>query len=96
MLDISREDNVVKLVGRFDASQEKTAYAVFDTLEGSCIVDFKGLEYISSIGLGVLLKTQKRLGDSGGSLKLINLNPHIWQVFDYARFDLIFDMQKAQ
>ena len=95
MLEITRKDNVVTLVGRFDASQEKAAYAVLDTLEESSVIDFKGLEYISSIGLGVLLKTQKRLSDSGGSLKLINLNPHIWQVFDYARFDLIFDMEKA-
>ena len=95
MLEIIKNDNVVTLTGRFDASQEKAVYAVLDTLSGACIIDFKGLEYISSIGLGVLLKTHKRLSDSGGSLKLINLNAHIWQVFDYARFDLIIDIEKA-
>ena len=95
MLEITKNNNVVTLTGRFDASQEKAVYEVFDTLSGACIIDFKGLEYISSIGLGVLLKTHKRLSDSGGSLKLINLNAHIWQVFDYARFDLIIDIERA-
>lgn len=93
MLEITKKDNELLLEGRFDASQEKTAVAIFDTLEGSCVINFKGVEYISSVGLGVLLKTQKRLSESGNKLKLINMNPHILQVFKYARFDLIFEIE---
>ena len=34
------------------------------------VVDFEHLEYISSAGLVILLKTQKRLAESGAALKI--------------------------
>ena len=94
MLDIQFEsDDRLTLAGRFDASQADHAMQVFNTLESSCTVDFDGLDYISSAGLGVLLKTQKRLGESGDSLTLVNLNNHIKDVFVYAGFDAVFSIE---
>lgn len=94
MFRISRNDSgTILLEGRLDASQVETASTVLDTLTTSCIVDFAGLDYISSAGLGVLLKTQKRLGGSGQSLKLIHMNKMIRDVFRIARFDLIFPIE---
>ncbi len=91
MLDIQfQTDDLVTLAGRFDASQAEHAMQVFNTIESSCTVDFSALDYISSAGLGVLLKAQKRLGESGASLKLVNLNDHIKDVFVYAGFDAVF------
>jgi anti-sigma B factor antagonist len=86
-------DGQVVLCGRFDASQVEKARSVFDQVATTCEVDFKDLEYISSAGLSVLLLTQKRLGQAGHCLKLRNMNPHIRQVFEYARFDMIFDIE---
>jgi anti-sigma B factor antagonist len=63
---------------------------VFNTIEASCRVDFGELDYISSAGLGVLLKAQKRLSESGQSLTLANMNNHIKDVFVYAGFDAVF------
>lgn len=83
----------VRLSGRFDASQVDKARSVFDGIAMTCVVDFTNLDYISSAGLSVLLLTQKRLGQSGQCLKLRNLNVHIQQVFQYARFDMIFDIE---
>jgi len=83
----------VQLFGRFDASQVEKAKAVFDSLEKSCTVNFKELEYISSAGLSVLLATQKRLNESDQKLKLINLNKYIGDVFRYAGFDTIFEIE---
>ena len=40
-------------------------------------LDLSGLDYISSAGLGVLLKTQKRLMGTGGKLRLAGLKPHL-------------------
>jgi anti-anti-sigma factor len=48
------------------------------------------LTYISSAGLGLLFATQKRLVDTGDALELINLNPHIREIFQIAGFDNIF------
>jgi len=57
--------------------------------------DFAGLEYISSAGLGVLLRRHKRLVASGGRLRLINVNSHIYDIFRFSGFDQVFDVQRA-
>jgi anti-sigma B factor antagonist len=82
----------IRLSGRFDASQTDKAREVLDGVSATCSVDFSNLEYISSAGLSVLLFTQKRLSRRGHCLRLKNLNPHIRQVFEYAGFDLVFEI----
>ncbi len=94
MFDINRvADGRITLQGRFDASQAERARAVLGAVTESCIVDFAGLDYISSAGLGILLGTQKRLNESGHRLKLINLNRHISDIFHIAGFDLVFEIE---
>ncbi|NNF03406.1 MAG: STAS domain-containing protein [Rhodothermales bacterium] len=83
----------VRLRGRFDATQQQAAFEFFDELEGPQTVHFDDLEYISSAGLSVLLHTQKRLSESGDMLKLRGLSPHVRLVFEYAGFDMIFDIE---
>ena len=99
MLEIERDDDGrVTLAGRFDASQVEGAQRVFDGLEpgtGPQDVDFSGLEYISSAGLGVLLKTQKRLMARGVGLRFVNVSPHIRDVFRYSGFDSIFEIDEG-
>lgn len=93
MLDIQwGENGEVVLSGRWDASQTERAEAFFRSVVQSKVVDFRNLEYISSAGLGVLLTTQKRLGTSGGALRLVNLNSHIRDVFRYSGLDLVFEI----
>ena len=88
------EEGKLLLSGRFDAAQVEKARPVFDQVKGSTVVDFAELEYISSAGLGILLMTQRRLREGGGgALTLINLNKHIRDVFQYAGFDKIFEIQ---
>jgi len=94
MLDVALSDNgEILLSGRFDASQVEKAKSIFNQIEKSSTVNFKNLDYISSAGLGVLLMTQKRLNESGQRLKLINMNKHISDVFNYAGFNLIFEIE---
>ncbi len=94
MLDIRiGENGEILLSGRFDASQVDKAESVFIVITKATAVNFEALEYISSAGLGVLLMTQKRLSESGNSLKLINMNKHIRDIFQYAGFDMIFDIE---
>jgi len=94
MFEITREANgTVSLHGRLDASQVNNARAVFDQIIESCEIDFAELSYISSAGLGLLFGTQKRLVDGGGGLTLINLSPHIREIFQIAGFDNIFEIR---
>ena len=67
----------------------------FDGVDDPHVVDFTGLDYVSSAGLGVLLKTQKRAMQAGRGLKLVNVNKHIFDIFRYAGFDKIFEIDKA-
>jgi anti-sigma B factor antagonist len=87
------EKGEVVLFGRFDASQVDKAKSVFNDINASKTVDFGQLDYISSAGLGVLLLTQKRLKDNGHQLILKNMNKHIREVFKYAGFDMIFQIE---
>ena len=83
----------VILVGRFDASRADAARGFLDGIQGATTLDFGQLEYISSAGLGVLLRTQQRLKGGGAGLRLIHVNPHIRDVFHYAGFDQIFEIE---
>jgi anti-anti-sigma factor len=76
--------------GRLDAAQVDRVRDEMKSVEVSCVVDFSGLDYISSAGMGVLLGVQKRLSDTGHSLKLVNLNRHIREIFRIAGFDRVF------
>jgi anti-sigma B factor antagonist len=94
MFDIRvAENGEVFLTGRFDATQAERARQEMLAVNDSCTVNFEKLEYISSSGLGVLLSVQKRLNESGKSLRLVNLNRHIREVFRIAGFDQIFDIE---
>ncbi len=94
MFTIARSDaNTIQLEGRLDASQVETAARILDTIDTSTVIDFAKLDYISSAGLGILLKTQKRLSTGGHNLKLVHMNKMIRDVFKIARFDLIFTIE---
>lgn len=96
MFEIGRgEAGEVVLKGRLDAAQCEKALQFFDGVADPYIVDVTGLDYISSAGLGVLLKTQKRAMQSGRGLRLVNVNRHIHDILRYAGFDKIFEVVKA-
>ncbi len=86
-------DGTIVLKGRFDASQTDRVREVLEHLTDNSVLDFGGLDYISSAGLGVLLGTQKRLAGSGKGLKLIRLNNHIREIFRIAGFDQVFEIE---
>jgi len=87
------ENGEILCSGRLDAAQTATAEAFLDAVDGPGTLDFRQLEYISSAGLGILLKTQKRLVASGAGLKIINVNNHIHDVFRYSGFHSIFEIE---
>lgn len=83
--------NEVKFIGEFDASQEGTASEKLSKHEETLTIDMGALKYISSMGLGVLVKTYHRLNENGHTLRLKNLNSHLRDVFKYTRLDQVFE-----
>ena len=86
------EQGDVVLTGRLDAAQCDKALQFLDGVTAPHVVDLAGLEYISSAGLGVLLKTQKRAMAKGRGLRLVSVRGHIHDIFKYAGFDRIFEI----
>ena len=73
----------------------RKALQFMDGVAAPHVVEMGGLDYISSAGLGVLLKTQKRAMATGKGLRLVNANRHIRDIFKYAGFDRIFEIVPA-
>ena len=78
----------LKISGRLDTSTapelESTIDACLSGVE-ELIIDFEGLEYVSSAGVRVILKAQKIMNKQG-SMKIINVNDTIMEVFDITGF----------
>ena len=90
MIEIKRnvENTVVELVGRLDTttapSLEKTLNEDMGDTK-NLVLDFKGLEYISSAGLRVLLASQKKM-QKIGSMKVVNVCEEVMDVFEMTGF----------
>jgi anti-sigma B factor antagonist len=94
MFDIEFNDQGhVAVSGRLDAAQSAKAQAFLDQVTGECVLNMANLEYISSAGLGVLLKTHKRLMAGSSGLQLVNVNSHINDIFRYSGFDKLFKIK---
>ncbi|MDR0951862.1 MAG: STAS domain-containing protein [Oscillospiraceae bacterium] len=80
---------VLECEGRLDTTTapelEAVLLPVFDT-NPTVILDFKYLEYVSSAGLRVLLKGQKKAVAVGGSMTVRNVMDEIIEVFEMTGF----------
>lgn len=89
----SQEDGRIVVKGRLDAAKAPRAQEFLDRIQGACIIDMAQLEYISSAGLGVLLRTHKRLLEQGEGVRLVEVNSHIYDIFTYSGFDRLFHIE---
>ena len=84
----NQEETIIEIVGRLDTI---TAPALDKTINEdivdtkNLVLDLKGLEYISSAGLRVLLSAQKRM-QKQGSMKLKNVCEEVMEVFEMTGF----------
>jgi anti-sigma B factor antagonist len=56
------------------------------------VIVFKDLDYISSAGLGVFMAFIEEIRESGGDIKLTNMKPKVFSVFDLLGFPMLFDI----
>ena len=82
------EETIIELKGRLDTT---TAPALDKTINDdigdtkNLVLDVKGLEYISSAGLRVLLSAQKKM-QKIGSMKVTNVCEEVMEVFEMTGF----------
>ena len=82
------QETTIEIVGRLDtttapALEKKILEDLGDTK--SLVLDVKGLEYISSAGLRVLLGAQQKMQDVG-SMKLTNVCESVMEVLEMTGF----------
>jgi len=88
---IAKDDSgSICLTGRLDAASVPVAREFLAQVETSARLDFSRLDYIASVGLGVLAAAQRRLMANGDGLVLAGLNPHLREVLSLAGFEGIF------
>ena len=82
------QETIIEIVGRLGTI---TAPALDKTINEelgdtkNLVLDLKGLEYISSAGLRVLLAAQKKM-QKIGSMKVINVCEDVMEVFEMTGF----------
>ena len=98
--DIARKDNetasILYLKGYLDAHTASELESMLQKLvdEGkyNILVNFKELYYISSAGLGVFMGFIEDVREHKGDIKLSNMSPKIYRVFDLLGFPSLYDI----
>ncbi len=91
----NQEETIIKIVGRLDTI---TAPALDKTINEdigetkSLVIDAKGMEYISSAGLRVLLSAQKKMNKLG-SMKITGVCEEVMEVLEMTGFVDVFSIE---
>jgi anti-anti-sigma factor len=98
-INIEKENGVtlMKIEGRLDTTTapelEKAINNEGDALK-SLVLDFKGVDYISSAGLRVLVATQKLAERRGGSMILRHPSDEVYDIFDMTGLADVFTIER--
>jgi anti-anti-sigma factor len=91
---------VVAPVGRVDSTTshglEEHLTKVAGAAEKRIVVDFTGVDYISSAGLRVMLALAKRLREKHGALAICGLGESVREVFELAGFLPLFAVEGSR
>jgi anti-sigma B factor antagonist len=60
------------------------------------LVNFRELDYISSAGLGVFMAFIEDIREAGGDIKLSEMKPKVFSVFDLLGFPMLFDIEQEE
>lgn len=99
-VNVSKDGNkaVLALTGRFNFEAHRAfrdAYSplIGDAGVGTLVLDFRGVDYMDSSALGMLLMLRERLGGSGKTMSLNNCAGTVRDVLTVANFGKIFKIE---
>ena len=91
---------IIEILGRMDSISSKEIEAKLDdAIENNnkkILIDLGAVDYISSVGLRVLLAALKKQKEIDGSIKLASLQPFVRDIFKMTGFDRIFSISSNQ
>lgn len=87
----------IKPIGEVDiyTSPEfkRKIYELIDQKNQDIIIDGEQLDYIDSTGLGVIMGIYKKLQEKSLNIKVVNLKPNIYKLFDITGLNKVFNIQ---
>ena len=100
---LSKDPSGVVIVGvdgqLIVGNRQELKQKVLDALEGGTrrfVIDFTKTGYIDSSGLGVLVSLAKKIRESGGDLRLANLNDDLQTLFELTKLDTLFQISESR
>ena len=94
-IEKNNDSTVMKISGRLDTTTApELEKAINDEGEAlkNLVLDFNGVNYISSAGLRVLLTAQKRMNVQG-SMELINVSEEVMDILEMTGFADILEIK---
>ena len=92
--------SVLELRGYLDAHTAPELETMFQRLlsdqKFNIIVNFRDLSYISSAGLGVFMAYIEDVRKHKGDIKLSNMTPKVYNVFDLLGFPILYEIFKDE
>jgi len=62
----------------------------------SILLNFTGVEFLSSAALGKLITLDRKVKAHKGRLKMSNIRPEIFEVFQITKLNKVFDIRKDE
>ena len=91
---------ILELRGYLDAHTapklEEALQKLLDTHRYNIVVNCKDLSYISSAGLGVFMAFIEDVRKNAGDIKLSNMSPRVYNIFDLLGFPLLYEIFKDE
>ena len=92
--------NVLELKGYLDAHTapklEEALQNLLNTSRFNIVINCRDLSYISSAGLGVFMAFIEDVRKHNGDIKLTNMSPKVYNVFDLLGFPLLYEIFKEE
>ncbi len=88
--------SVIKVGGYIDtttsAEVERALNALLKQKRYQIIIDLGAVDYISSAGWGIFISEIKSIRENGGDLKLVQMIPDVYEIFELLEFHHILDV----
>lgn len=92
--------HMISVCGRMDSISSKDVeerlVRAADDGRKRIVINMSGVDYISSMGLRVLVAAYKRQKQDHGSLELASLQPNVQNIFKIAGLDRVFPIYKSE
>ncbi len=92
--------SVIDLKGYLDAHTapelENALQKLIEEKKFNIVVNCKDLSYISSAGLGVFMAYIEDVRKNRGDIKLTNMSPKVYNVFDLLGFPILYEIYKDE